>query len=144
MHADLAADLTLSTDTRRTAGVILLTIVAIEWGGWYLLRVARGRITRTPFQAKFERAGHAHAGVLVTLAMVTLLLGDGVSMSGPVYLLARNGVPLAAILLPAGYFLAAMGKGRTRPNGFIGLIYLGMVSLAAGVVALGVSLLAST
>jgi hypothetical protein len=143
MHTSLAA-LTLSDDTRRTAGVILLAIVAIEWGGWYLLRIVIGRIHRTEFQQRFERAGHAHAGVLVTLAMVTLLLGDGIHMTGIVYFLARNGVAFAAILLPAGYFFSAAGRGRTRPNGFIVLIYLGMISLAAGVVSLGVSLLRTT
>jgi hypothetical protein len=144
MHTSLAADLTLSTDTRRTAGIILLTIVAIEWGGFYLLRVVRGKIERTEFQQRFERAGHAHAGVLVTLAMVTLILADAAHMSGIVSLLARTGVAFAAILLPAGYFFAAAGRGRTQPNGFIVLIYLGMVSLAAGVVSLGVSLLTTT
>jgi hypothetical protein len=144
MDSILAADLTLSADTRRTAGVILLTIVAIEWGGWYLLRIVRGTVTRTPFQERFERAGHAHAGVLVTLAMVTLMLADGVHMTGVPYVLARNGVALAAILIPAGYFFSAAGKGRTRPNRFIVLIYLGMGSLAAGVVSLGVNLLATT
>jgi hypothetical protein len=144
MDSTLGADLILSTDTRRTAGVILLTIVAIEWGGWYLLRIVRGKVTRTPFQERFERAGHAHAGVLVTLAMVTLMLGDGVHMTGVPYFLARNGVALAAILVPAGYFFSAIGKGRTEPNRFIVLIYLGMAALAAGVVSLGLSLLATT
>jgi len=144
MDSILAADLILSTDTRQTAGVILLTIVAIEWGGWYLLRIVRGTVTRTPFQERFERAGHAHAGVLVTLAMVTLMLADGVTMTGASYFLARNGVALAAILIPAGYFFSAVGKDRTQPNRFIVLIYLGMAALAAGVVSLGVSLLVTT
>src|SRR5437773_10050943 len=111
MDATLA-ELSLSSDTRRTAGIILLAIVAIEWGGWYLLRVLRGKVVRTPFQERFERAGHAHAGMLVTLAMVTLILSDGVHMSGVVYWLARSGVAFAAILLPAGYFFSAMGRDR--------------------------------
>jgi hypothetical protein len=137
----LAADLILSADTRRTTGVILLTIVAIEWGGWYMLRILRGKVKRTPFQERMERAGHAHAGVLVTLALVTLILADAVHLTGLPYVLARNGVAFAAILIPAGYFFSAAGKGRTRPNRFIALIYVGMASLAAGVVALGLSLL---
>jgi hypothetical protein len=143
MDSLLAADAVLSSGTRQTAGIILLTIVAIEWGGWYLLRVVRGKVSRTPFQERFERAGHAHAGVLVTLSLVALMLADSVEMSGLVSFFARNGVPLAAILLPAGYFLSAAGRGRTQPNRFIALIYLGMAALAAGVVCLGISLIGS-
>jgi hypothetical protein len=143
MALTLAAPLTLSVDTRHTAGVILLTIVAIEWGGWYMLRIVRGKISRTPFQERFERAGHAHAGVLVTLAMLTLVLADSTGMTGLVSGLARNGVALAAILMPAGFFFAAIGKDRTEPNRWVVLVYIGMVSLAVGVVALGLTLLSS-
>ena len=34
----------LSPDARSTAGVILLTIVAIEYGGTFVLRIVRGRL----------------------------------------------------------------------------------------------------
>lgn len=50
-------------------------------------------------------------------------------------------MPVAAILMPAGFFFSAMGRGRTRPNGFIALVWLGAASLAAGVPATGVGLL---
>jgi len=143
MSLALAAPLPLSVDTRHTAGIILLTIVAIEWGGWYMLRIVRGKVARTPFQERFERAGHAHAGVLVTLAMLTLVLADSAGMTGLVSALARNGVAVAAILMPAGFFFSAIGKDRTEPNGWVALIYLGMVSLTLGVVALGLTLLSS-
>lgn len=143
MSLALAAPLPLSVDTRHTAGIILLTLVAIEWGGWYMLRIVRGKIARTPFQERFERAGHAHAGVLVTLAMLTLVLADSAGMTGLVSTLARNGVAFAAILMPAGFFFSAIGKDRTEPNGWVVLIYLGMVSLTLGVVALGLTLLSS-
>lgn len=133
--------LTLSDDSRRTAGIILLTIVAIEWGGWYLLGVARGKVQRTGLQMRFERAGHAHAGVLVTLALVGLLLADAADLTGLLAIPARDGIAVAAILIPAGFFLSVAGRGVTRPNRLIALIYLGMVSLGLGVVALGVGLL---
>ena len=133
--------LTLSSDSRNTAGVILLTIVAIEWGGWYLLRITRGQVQRTEFQRTFERAGHAHAGVFVTLALVCLILADAADLHGFTGTMARNGVALAAILQPAGFFLSVIGKDVTKPNRLIVLIYLGMASLAAGVISLGIGLL---
>ena len=105
--------LSLSPATLSIAGVLLLTIVAVESGGWYMLQFFRGR-TATPFQIAFSRAGHAHAGVLVILSLVVLL---------------------------AGFFLAAAGRGRTSPNRFIWLVYAGAASLAAGVIALGLGLL---
>jgi hypothetical protein len=56
----LSATITLSSDTRTTTGVLLLTLVAVEYGGLFVLRVVRGGPQRS-----FARAGHAHAGVLV-------------------------------------------------------------------------------
>ena len=137
------ATLTLSHGTLSTAGVLLLTIVAIEYGGWFMLRVVRGRQPTTPFQQAFFRAGHAHAGVLVTLALVGQILADATRLSGPLAVLARNGIWAAAILMPAGFFLSAAGRGITAPTRFIALLYTGVVALALGVVSLGIGLLAA-
>lgn len=133
--------LMISPATLSTAGVLLLAIVAVEWGGYYMLSLARGRRTATPFQVTFSRAGHAHAGVLVILALVSQLYLDAGGVSGGLGFVAREGIPLAAILMPAGFFLSSAGGGRTGPNALIWLLYAGTVSLAAGVVALGVGLL---
>ena len=62
-------------------------------------------------------------------------------MTGVLGSVARSGIPLAAILMPAGYFLSSAGAGRTEPNALIWLLYAGSVALAAGVLALGVGLL---
>lgn len=133
----------LSEDARTTAGVLLLAIVAVEYGGTYLLRVVRGRVAMTPFQLRFARAGHAHAGVLVILALVCQILADGADLNGVQAPLARSGVAFAAILMPAGFFLSSMGSGRTEPNGFIALVWIGALALAVGAVSLGVGLLTS-
>jgi hypothetical protein len=47
---DTTATALLSTDSRTTAGVLLLTIVAVESGGWFVLRVVRGAQPATAFQ----------------------------------------------------------------------------------------------
>ncbi|MQA84237.1 MAG: hypothetical protein GEV03_06340 [Streptosporangiales bacterium] len=137
----MEATLGLSEATRSTAGVLLLTIVAIEWGGMFLLRVVRGRHPATEFQRSFARAGHAHAGVLVTLSLVGQVFADAAAMGGPLALLARNGIWAAAILMPAGFFFSSAGRDVHKPNGFIVLLYAGIVALGLGVVALGVGLL---
>ncbi len=121
--------------------MLLLTIVAIEYGGWFMLRVVRGGQPATDFQKAFFRAGHAHAGVLVILSLVGLLLVDAAHLGGVQAVLARNGIWLAAILMPAGFFLSAAGRGLTQPNRLVVLLYLGMASLGIGVVSLGLGLL---
>jgi len=136
-----ARSLELSDAARTTSATLLLAIVAIESGGLYVLGLVRGRTPATPFQLAFARAGHAHAGVLVTLSLVVQLLADATALGQPFALLARSGIPMAAILMPAGFFFASAGSGRTAPNRWIGLVYVGAVALAVGAVALGVGLL---
>jgi hypothetical protein len=126
---------------RTTAGVLLLTIVAVELGGLTVLRMVRGQQPATAFQQAFARAGHAHAGVLVILALVVQLYADAAELTGLPDFLARSGVWIAAILFPAGFFLSSAGRGRTEPNRLIYLVYAGAVTLAAGVVSLGIGLL---
>ncbi len=130
----------LSTVTMGSAGVLLLTIAAVEYGGVFMLSIHRGRKEFTDFQRASFRAGHAHAGVLVILSLVVLIYADALQLSGFSRFASRSAIPLAAILMPAGFFLSAIGAGRTRPNRFIALIYLGAVSLAVGVVTLGIEL----
>jgi hypothetical protein len=100
------ADATLSSDTRTTAGILLLTLVAVEYGV-VMLRMVRGRRPATPFQRSFARAGHAHAGVLVILALVGQILADSAALDGVDDFLGRTGIWLAAILFPAGFFLSS-------------------------------------
>lgn len=139
----MTSTLMLSPGTRSTIGVLLLTVVAIESGGWFMLRVLRGRQPSTSFQQAFFRAGHAHAGVLVILALVSQILISATHVGGVLGFFATNGIWAAAILMSAGFFLSAMGRNVTAPNRFIFVLYLGAVSLAAGVISLGLGLLAA-
>ncbi|MEX2505133.1 MAG: hypothetical protein WD378_09795 [Egicoccus sp.] len=133
--------LLLSAPAARTAGIVLLTVVAIESGGVYVLRLVRGAVPATPFQVAFARAGHAHAGMLVTLGLVCLLLAEASGLTGGIAWLARTGVLIAAILMPAGFFFSSMGRDVTEPNRWIALLWAGAAMLAAGVVTLGIGLL---
>lgn len=123
-----------------TAGVVLLTVVAIESGGLFLLKVVRGKHPANALQTSFFRAGHAHAGVLVILGLVTLLLVDGSGMTGPP-VAAPTLVLLSAILMPAGFFLSVTGTDPQKPNGFAVLLYAGAAVLTAGLVLGGIGLI---
>jgi hypothetical protein len=133
--------LQLSDDSRVVAGILLLSIVTVQVGGWYMTKIVRGQVPLTEFQKAFARAGHAHAGVLVILGLVCQILADATTLTGVVNQVARLGVPLAAILMSGGFFASSAGKNVTKPNGAIVILWIGAVSLAAGVVALGIGLL---
>lgn len=131
----------MSDESRVLAGILLLALVTVETGGLYLVRPVRGTADATPFQIAFARAGHAHAGVLLVLALVCQLLVDAADLSGLWDRLARQGVPAAALLMPAGFFFSSMGAGRTTPNRLIVLVVLGAAVLALGLATLGAGLL---
>jgi hypothetical protein len=75
------------------------------------------------------------------LALVAQILADSAELGGAAERLARSGIPLAAILMSAGFFVSSVGRGRTSPNALIVLLWAGATSLAAGSVALGIGLL---
>jgi hypothetical protein len=133
--------LIVSDATRTLAGILLLTITTIQFGGAFMLRVVRGKVPATELQRAFFRAGHAHAGVLVMLALVTQLFVDASDLDGFAEVVARDGIAAAAILIPAGFFLSVARPGATRPSRLLVLLWVGVVSLAAAVVTLGIGLL---
>ncbi len=133
----------LSPAARETAGIIFLTILFVGYGGLYVVRVVTGRHPLTPFQQAFTRAGHGHAGVLVILALVSQVFADAVDLDGVLGFFARSGIPLAAILIPSGFFASSAGRGATRPNRFVALLYVGYASLGLGAAILGIGLLTS-
>ena len=131
----------LSDSSRVLAGILFLSLVTVETGGLYLVRVVTGRAGTTPFQEKFARAGHAHAGVLLVLALVCQVLVDSTGQTGVWAWLSRSGVALTAILMPAGFFFSSMGAGRTQPNRLVALVPAGAVLLALSLSSLGIALL---
>jgi hypothetical protein len=131
----------LSETGRYIGGVMLLSIVTIEFGGWFMTRISYGAVPMTAFQKSFARAGHGHAGILVTLGLVGLLLADATDLTGFVGWLARLGIPLAAILMSAGFFASSARPGAVRPNQLILIVWLGALCLAAGAISLGIGLL---
>ncbi|MGH3731517.1 MAG: hypothetical protein ACRDTU_22650 [Micromonosporaceae bacterium] len=133
----------LSRTSRLIAGVLLLALVTVETGGLYMVRLVGYGGAATEFQLGFARAGHAHAGVLLILSLVGLLYADAARLTGVTGGLARICVPAAALLMPAGFFFSSMGDGVTRPNGLIALTWIGALSLATGLVTLGIGVLRS-
>jgi len=135
--------LLISNDTRILCGVILITVPTIEFGGVFLLKMLRTRepgYMDNPIRQNLFRAGHAHAGVIVILSLICEVLVDAVVLPEPLAWIVRIGIPLAAILIPAGFFLSIASPRAERPNGVIRLVYTGALVLAISVLILGVGL----
>lgn len=133
--------LELSAEARTLAGILLLALITVETGGYYLTRIARGHVPATDFQRSFARAGHGHAGMFVTLGLIAAILADATSYDGASLWIARSFVPIAAIVMPAGFFFSSMGPGRTSANRLIVLVWAGAVILAIGLATLGIGLI---
>jgi hypothetical protein len=79
--------------------------------------------------------------VLLVLSLVILRYVDEARLSDPVKAAVRLGAPLAAILMPLGFFLSVLEPQAREPNALIYLALVGGLVLATGLVALGVGLL---
>ncbi|MFE3025300.1 hypothetical protein [Nocardia tengchongensis] len=131
----------LSRTTCRIAGILLLVLPSVEFGGYFLTLVDTGKVPQTAFQQNFDRAGHAHAAVLLILSLIALLLADSLRLSGWFGWVTRLAIPVAAVLISAGFFLSALGSGRTQPNSLVIVLWLGVATLTTGLISLGVALL---
>ena len=123
-------------------GILLLALVTVESGGYFLTRVVRGKVPANRLQQNFFRAGHAHAAVLLVLSIAILAVISYAALDGFWLWLARTGVPIAAILMPAGFFLSVLGREPERPNRLIVLLWVGVISLTAALITAGIGLIA--
>jgi hypothetical protein len=122
-------------------GVLLLGLVTVESGGLFLKRVVQSEIPANELQRSFYRAGHAHAGVLLILSIAIASVIGSAHLTGVLDITARYGVPAAAILMPAGFFLSVIGKDPKKPNRLVALLWVGAVCLTAGLLTAGVGML---
>jgi hypothetical protein len=112
----------VSDQSRYIAGVLLLIIVVVEYGGWLLGKIVRGQAPMTNVRDWLVHSAHAHAGILATVALVCQVLADAVALGDVTEWVARIGVPAAAIfmsiftslLVSGGLFVAS--ARRTSPS----------------------------
>jgi nitroreductase len=134
----------MSDESRILAGILLIAVLTVEFGGLALLALLTRRLPGyldNPLRQGMYRAGHAHAGVWIVLALVALLYVDQAALSAGLAWVVRSAFALAPILMPLGFFLSVLSPRAERPNGVIALVYLGGLSLAVGALTLGIGLL---
>lgn len=125
----------------RLTAVILFAIVTVEFGGWALLGLLTSAERISPFQEQFFRAGHAHAGVLLILSLVYLVLIERTAIVLSTQRLLQ-GILIAGILFQSGGFFIHMATGEVGAAS-IGtwITRLGALLLAIALVGLGVGIL---
>ena len=136
----------MTREARLMSGIILIAVPTIQYGGYFLLTSLMNKgsgYMDNPLRQNFFRAGHAHAGVIVILSLICELLADAAVLPAPLLWFVRVGVPLAAILISAGFFFSMLPPTATQAGGAVTLIYAGALVLAIAVVSLGVGLLRS-
>jgi hypothetical protein len=132
----------MSYESRLLAGILLIVLPTVMIGGVSILSVLVGdpNYMENPLRQDLWRAGHAHAGVWLILALVALRYVDEANLSNVMKWLVRGSIPIAAMLVPAVFFLSVLPPDATAPNGLIYLAYVGAVLLAVGVLVLGIGL----
>ena len=130
----------MTREARVMSGIILISVPTIQYGGYFLLTSLMNRASgymENPLRQNFFRAGHAHAGVIVILSLVCQMLADSAALPIPLLWFIRIGVPLAAILISAGFFFSVLPPAATQASGAVSLIYVGAAVLLLAVVSLG-------
>jgi uncharacterized membrane protein len=134
----------MTRESKMLAGILLVVIPTVMYGGLTLLMMLATQAAGyadNPLRHDMWRAGHAHAGVYLVLSLVMLRYLDEALLSPFWRWIARAGVPIAAILIPAAFFLSVLSPDAKAPNGLINLAYVGALFLAAAVLSLGVGLI---
>lgn len=133
----------LSRESKIVCGILLIAVPSIMYGGLTLLGIlTEGEAGLKPENISLDeaqwslwRAGHAHAGVYVVLALILQPLVDQTTFSTSIKWIARLGAPIASIVVPAGFF------GLAFLAGFRWLMYIGIGCLAISMLLTGIGLL---
>ena len=135
--------MSLSREARLVAGITLLTVPTIMYGGVTLLGIltkgvagiSPGNLALDQTQWALFRAGHAHAGVWVVLSLVIQVLLDSAALSSTLKWVARIAAPLAAVAISGAFF------GLAYTSSFAVLLYFGAACLVLVVLLTGIGLL---
>jgi hypothetical protein len=134
----------MSKEGLRTAGILLVVYPTVVFGGasllWHWI-TRRTAYYDHALRRSMWRAGHAHAGVLLLLSLVAIMLVDNAELGDGWKQVVRTAIPAAALLLPIAFFLSIARPDAERPTRLVNLAYVGAVALTIGMLTLGVGLL---
>lgn len=136
----------MSEATRWMVALGFIAFPTIAFGGQFLLTILRkkaGTENITAVQRDYFRAGHAHAGVLVLLAVVGQLVLDASYFQEWAVWVLRIGLFISPLLISGGFFGGAPRTADGPPGPLVKLIPLGAVIFSLSALGVGISLLVS-
>src|SRR5262252_6164791 len=133
----------LSREARIVAGVTILTVPTIMYGGVTLLGIltksaagiSPGNLVLNETQWALFRAGHAHAGVWLVLSLLIQVLLDSAVLSPRLKWISRIAAPVAAVAVSGSFF------GLAYSSRFALLLDFGAGCLLVTVLLTGIGLL---
>lgn len=134
----------MSDATRWMVALLFISVPTIAFGGYFLLTILRrkaGTEGISEVQRTYFRAGHAHAGVLVLLAIVGQFVLDYARFPDSAVWALRIGLVVAPLLISGGFFGGAPRTPDSKPAALIALVPIGAVVLSVTTVGVGISLL---
>lgn len=134
----------MSDATRWLVAFAFISLPTIAYGGYFLLTILKrkaGTEGISALQRDYFRAGHAHAGVLLLIAIVGLLVLDS-SRAGEWWVWAmRIGLLISPLLISGGFFGGAPRTPDGPPGPLVKLIPIGAVIFGISTLGVGISLL---
>jgi hypothetical protein len=134
----------MSDAARWMIALAFISLPTIAFGGYFLLAILRRQVGRDKVSAEqrdYFRAGHAHAGVLVILAIIGQIILDQSRFANGTTWAIRLGLFIAPMLISLGFFAGAPRTSGGNTTTLIKLVPIGAVVLSISVIAVGVSLL---
>ena len=134
----------MSDAARWMVAFAFISLPTIAFGGHFLLSILKRQVGTeniTSVQRDYFRAGHAHAGVLVTLGIIGQLVLDSSQFNESLVWVLRIGLFIAPLLISGGFFGGAPRTEGGKPGALVALIPLGAVIFGLTTLGVGLSLL---
>lgn len=136
--------LKMSEAARWMVALAFISLPTIAFGGNFLLSILKKQVGTekiTAVQREYFKAGHAHAGVLVTLGVIGQLVLDYSRFEDWAVWLFRAGLFIAPLLISGGFFGGAPRTENGKAGVLVKLIPVGAVIFSISSLGTGISLL---
>jgi hypothetical protein len=133
----------MSDAGRWMIAISFISLPTIAFGGYFLLSILRRRPCTekiTAEQNRYFRAGHAHAGVLVTLGIIGQLVLEHSRMDEGLIWVLRIALVAAPLLISGGFFGGAPRTDDGTATSLIRLVPIGAVLFSLTTLGVGIGL----